>query len=243
MSGENPMFDGESDGFNLPAFMKPIFAKIAAFNSEVSFNYLQSYVRKHPEATPQQVLDALENRYLALASSSGGAVGALAAVPGVTTLPALGASAVEAVGFTELSVFYILARAHLHGLPTDDLVRRQLLVMMILIGPTSQKFMKQASERTGQHAAKSILKKLPASAIRSLNSVVGKNFVTKYGAKQGILVLGRVLPLGIGAIIGGTFNALSAASVMAATDKFFGPVPDAFPWSPDDFGQQDPIAA
>ncbi len=34
------------------------------------------------------------------------------------------------------------------------------------------------------------------ATLRQINSVLGKNFVTKYGTKQGIIVLGRVAPFG-----------------------------------------------
>ncbi|MFI7517479.1 hypothetical protein ACIBVK_28680 [Micromonospora echinofusca] len=39
---------------------------------------------------------------------------------------------------------------------------------------------------------------------------LGRNFITKYGAKQGILVLGQAAPFGIGAVIGGGANAALA---------------------------------
>ena len=58
--------------------------------------------------------------------------------------------------------------------------------------------------------------------IHAVNKVLGRNFVTKYGTKQGILVLGRVIPFGIGAVIGGTANAIFSQGIITASDGAFG---------------------
>lgn len=60
-------------------------------------------------------------------------------------------------------------------------------------------------------------------------SVLGKNFITKYGTKQGIIVLGRVAPFGIGAVIGGGANAALAALAVRAARRAFGPAPESWP--------------
>jgi hypothetical protein len=69
------------------------------------------------------------------------------------------------------------------------------------------------------------------SWLKQINSFVGKNFITKYGTKQGIIVLGRVAPfgigigigIGIGAVIGGGANATVAALAVRAARRAFGP--------------------
>lgn len=50
------------------------------------------------------------------------------------------------------------------------------------------------------------------------------NFVTKYGTKQGVLVLGKVLPFGFGAAIGMTGNAAMSRMVVRTTRSAFGPL-------------------
>jgi len=202
---------------------------ITKFNTDSARAYLDWYRANHPEASPQEVLDALEKRFWILSSTAGGSVGAIAAIPVVGTLTAIGLSTVESVGFLEASIFYIIARAELHGLPTDDLMRRQTLVMTILLGGSGQATLTKAVGRTSNHWAKEVLTRIPAQSLRAVNSVLGHNMITKYGTKQGIIVLGRVIPFGIGAALGGTFGALSARAVMSATDKAFGPLPEDFP--------------
>ncbi|WP_447002482.1 hypothetical protein ACRAKI_22480 [Saccharothrix isguenensis] len=67
-----------------------------------------------------------------------------------------------------------------------------------------------------QRAASSSAKCL--GELHQFNSLLGKNFITKYDAKQGIIVLGRVVPFGISVAIGGDANAL-------ATWRAFSPAP------------------
>jgi hypothetical protein len=66
---------------------------------------------------------------------------------------------------------------------------------------------------------------VPLESIRRVNGVLGHIFVTRYGTKQGILVIGRVIPFGIGALIGGGGNYILGSGVVRATRRAFGPPP------------------
>jgi hypothetical protein len=65
--------------------------------------------------------------------------------------------------------------------------------------------------------------------LRQINGVLGRNFITKYGTKQGIIVLGKVAPFGIGAVIGGAANAVMANIAVRAGRHAFGPPPASWP--------------
>jgi len=53
--------------------------------------------------------------------------------------------------------------------------------------------------------------------------------VTRFGARQGALLVGRALPLGIGAGIGAAGNAALARGAISTARRAFGPPPDLFP--------------
>lgn len=61
--------------------------------------------------------------------------------------------------------------------------------------------------------------------LRQINNVLGRNFITTYGTKQGIIVLGRIAPFGIGAAIGGGANAAMAVLTARAARRIFAPPP------------------
>ncbi|GIF66162.1 hypothetical protein Ais01nite_41970 [Asanoa ishikariensis] len=185
--------------------------------------------QRNPEATPADVIHNLERMYVSALAGTGAAVGATAAAPGVGTGVALALSAGEALSSLELSALFALSLAEVHGVPIDELERRRTIVMGIMLGGGGSATIAKVAERTGQHWARQIVAKVPVATLRQINGVLGRNFVVKYGTKQGIIVLGRVAPFGIGAVIGGAANAALAALAVKAGRHAFGPPPTSWP--------------
>jgi hypothetical protein len=186
--------------------------------------------QRNPEATPTEVIRNLGRIYRSALTGTGLTVGAVAAVPAVGTGTALALSAGEVLSTLELTTLYALSLAQIHGIPIGELERRRTLIMGILIGGSGVDTIPKIAERTGKHWAKQIVAKVPTATLHQINNVLGKNFVTKYGTKQGIIVLGRVVPFGIGAAIGGVSNLILAEAAIRASRRAFGPPPES--WDP-----------
>lgn len=185
--------------------------------------------QRYPEATPTQVIRNLERMYVSALTGTGAAVGGTAAAPGVGTGVALALSAGEFFSSLQLSALFALSIAEVHAVPIDEIERRRTIVMGIMLGGSGSATIAKISERTGQHWGRVVVAKVPAETLRSINKVLGKHFVTKYGTKQGIIVLGRVAPFGLGAVIGGGANAALAALAVKAGRRAFGPPPTTWP--------------
>ena len=185
--------------------------------------------QRNPQATPAEAVRSLERMYVSALAGTGAAVGGAAAAPAVGTGIALALSAGEAFSSLELSTLFVLSVAEVHGVRLDEIERRRTLVMGILLGRSGSTTIGKVAERTGQHWGRQLVSKVPMATLRQINSVLGKNFITKYGTKQGIIVLGRVAPFGIGAVIGGGANATVAALAVRATRHAFGPAPQSWP--------------
>jgi hypothetical protein len=185
--------------------------------------------RNRPDAPPVAILKRLNREFRATTVSAGLGVGAVAASPRVSRRLALSLSGAEVVGYFNAAALYVLSRAELHGTSVDDIEGRRTLVMAIMLGEAGAKSVERVAERTGQHWARQLVKKIPQHKIKAVNDVLGRHFVTKYGTKEGIVVLGRVVPFGIGAVIGGTANAFSSQAIIKAADRAFGAAPDAWP--------------
>lgn len=185
--------------------------------------------QRNPEATPAQVIRNLERMYVSALTGTGAAVGGAAAAPGVGTGVALALSAGEALSSLELSALFALSIAEVHGVPIDEIERRQTIVMGVMLGGTGSATVAKVAERTGQHWGRQVVAKVPVETLRQINRILGRHFVTKYGTKQGIIVLGRVAPFGIGAVIGGGANAAIAALTVKAGRRAFGPAPTSWP--------------
>ncbi|MEU4445368.1 hypothetical protein AB0K14_22150 [Actinosynnema sp. NPDC050801] len=185
--------------------------------------------QRNPEATPAEVVRTLERMYVSALAGTGAAVGGVAAAPAVGTGIALALSAGEAFSSLELSTLFVLSVAEVHCVRLDEIERRRTLVMGILLGQSGSTTIGKVAERTGQHWGRQLVSKVPTATLRQINSVLGRNFITKYGTKQGIIVLGRVAPFGIGAVIGGGANATVAALAVRAARRAFGPAPQSWP--------------
>ncbi|MFI2377518.1 hypothetical protein ACH5AO_20965 [Streptomyces sp. NPDC018964] len=184
---------------------------------------------RNPEATPAQVIHTLERMYVSALTGTGAAVGGIAAAPGVGTGVALALSASQTLSSLELSTLFALSLAEVHGVPIDEIERHQTIVMGIMLGGAGSTTIAKIAERTGRHWGRQVVAKVPVETLHRINNVLGRNFVTKYGTKQRIIVLGRVVPFGIGAVIGGGANAALATLAVRSGRRAFGPPPTSWP--------------
>ena len=195
-------------------------------------NYIARAKQRNPSATPSEVIASLERQYLWAITALGGASGATAAAPAVGTGAGLLVNIAEVGAFVEASALFCLAVAEVHGVQIADLERRRTLLMGVLMGNSGSRFVEKAAGRTGTHWAKSLVKAIPMARIDAVNKVLGPRFVTKYGTKQGVLVLGRDLPFGIGAVIGAGGNAALGRMTVSGARRAFGPPPQDWPSEP-----------
>ncbi|GAA2177198.1 hypothetical protein GCM10009784_26870 [Arthrobacter parietis] len=202
----------------------------AALNMQVpaATAYVDGLRAKNPDASPADLLKKLNRRFLAATSASGASVGAAAAAPGVGTGVSLALSAGESVVSLEATVFYVFAVGALHGVSVREIERRRTLLFAILLGNSADRVVHDVAGRTGKHWAKAAIDAIPMEGIRRINGVLGHNFVTKYGTRQGVLVLGRAIPFGLGAAIGGGMNYAIGQAVVKSTRRVFGPTPESF---------------
>lgn len=185
--------------------------------------------RKRPDAAPAEIAKVLERRFLAAVTSTGAGTGAVAAVPAVGVAPALALAGGDFVAFTSAAGLLALSLAELHDVPVTDLERRRTLVMGVLLGDSGSSLITKAAGRTGGHWGKQAVNSIPMSTIKQVNKMLGHNFVTKYGTKQGIVVLGKAVPFGIGAAIGAGGNFAFGRMTVQASRRAFGPAPETWP--------------
>jgi hypothetical protein len=192
-------------------------------------NYLARVRRRHPELTPAQVVRQLEHRYLAAVTGLGGASGAAAAVPGAGTAAALASGAAEITAFVSATALYVLALAELYGVPVSDPEVRRALVVSVLVGEGGAAAIEGARAGASEaHWAHVIGRATPREKITVLNGRLGRLLLRRVGTRQGALLVGRALPLGIGAAVGAGGNAALARAAIRAGRKAFGPPPQQF---------------
>lgn len=208
-----------------------ILSQLIESSSRVQAPAIRAYVdrlrRANPDATPAVIIAKLERHYVAAVMASGAAVGSAALFPGIGTLAAMSAVAGETVVFLEATTVFVLAVAEVYGIPAEHKERRRTLVLSVLVGEDSKNAVRDllGPGRTngawlGESAAT-----LPLPAISQLNSRLIKYFIKKYTIKRGALAFGKVLPMGIGALIGGGGNRLMGKKIIKNARLAFGPAP------------------
>ena len=184
--------------------------------------------RKDPQASPAQVIEALNRQYTIAVAGTGAAAGGVAFVPAVGTAAALATGATEAVAALNASVLYTLAIAEVHGLRMEDIERRRALVLGVVLGEGGTKLMEKVTGGS-KHWATALADTLPLPKLGPVNQTMLRWFVKRYAKRQGALAVGRALPLGAGAVIGAVGNVATARAVIRSTEKAFGPPPMDWP--------------
>lgn len=186
-------------------------------------NYVARTRRAHPDETPADTIARLEKLYLNTVTGSGSAVGATAAVPGLGTAAALAASGAETVFFLEASAVFTLAVAAIHGISPHDNEQRRALVLAVVLGEGG----KEIVERTVGHSAKNwatlLANRIPG--LKDMNDSLLKRFLMRFIVRRSALLVGKVIPAGIGAVIGGVGNRAIGRGVINNARNAFGPPP------------------
>lgn len=191
--------------------------------------------RVNPADTPQQLIRRLDRYYLAGVTASGGASGAAGIVPGAGVPTALA----DVMLFTEASVLYTLSLAEVHGMHPEDFERRKLLVLTVLLGDGAVNALDKITGRSGPYWARRIVSAIPMSAINRANNILGPRFITKYGTKQGVLVLSKQVPLGVGAALGAGGNHVFGRLTIKSARTIFGQAPSS--WAAGDREEEVPV--
>lgn len=192
--------------------------------------YVARLRRAAPDATPAEIVTKCEKHYLAVVMASGAAVGSAAAFPGIGTLAALSAVAGETVLFLEATAAFVLAVAEVHGIPVEDRERRRTLVLSVLVGEEGSGAVRDLlgpGRTSGAWLAEAEL--LPLPVVSQLNSRLMQYFVKKYTIKRTAMAFGKMLPVGIGAVIGGGGNRLMGRKIVDNSRRAFGPAPGRWP--------------
>lgn len=187
----------------------------------LAHRYVEGLRAKHPEATERQLLEHVTRRFTALTTATGAGIGGIAALPGLGTAVAIGLTVGEGVSFAEACAFLTLAAAEIHGVDMEDESTRRLVLMGVLSGERGTEIIAKAMGRQGLQW-NTVLGGggggfLPRLVSKQISRYVRRRVV----ARAGKLWFARLLPFGIGAVIGGLGARAVARSVVEAMLEIF----------------------
>ena len=197
--------------------------------------HLKRIRSRHPGATPQQLIEMLERHYLNTVTVGGAGVGAAAAIPAVGTVAALALAGAETVGFIEATALFAHAVAEVHGIVLTDRDRTHALVLALMLGDEGAALLRQVTGQVAGGMARGAFwseivttampKKVVGPAVEQLRSM----FMKKLAKTGTASTIGKAIPYGVGAVIGGTGNRMLGKKVVRSSREAFGPAPWSYP--------------
>lgn len=234
------------------SFQDQIYKAISV-QRPVVLDYLKSVRREKPTASVADMLKELDRRYVTTVTTTSTGVGASAAIPGVGIPVALGLGVADLLFFYETSALYVLAVAELNGIEVSDAARARPLVFGMLLGEKSQSQVTAlvfaaipgapAVDQARTMAAGALpngwgqvlTQQLPDSALAPVLTVLTREAALQVGAKLGANTLGKAIPFGVGAVIGGVGSFTFGRDVVKAAHAAFPAPPIDFPAALADF--------
>lgn len=210
--------------------------RVLAIQRPVVLAHLRSIRLRHPDSSPAEIVRMLERRYLAAVTTGGAAVGATAVVPGIGTGVTLALSGVETAGFLEATTLFAQSVAEVHGIAVDDPERARALVLTLMLGTEGVDLLRQLAGQAGGKGptragywGELVTKTLPRAAMGPIVDRLKSTFVRQFAARGGVSWLGKALPFGVGAVVGGAGNHVLGRRVLVGSRRAFGVAPVILP--------------
>lgn len=221
-----------ADENEVPQVVVKTFDGLMAVHRPLVLANIRRIRRRHPDASPEQLIRILERDYLAAVTAGGAAVGASAVVPGIGTGASLVLSGAETAGFLETSALFAQSVTEIHGIAVVEPERARALVMALMLGAGGKDLVRQFAGQAGRggqgmnaYWGELITSSLPKALVGQLTDKIKGTFLRRFVVRQGTSVLGRLVPFGIGAVVGGTGNNLMGRRVVKAAREAFPPAP------------------
>ncbi|GGH61796.1 hypothetical protein GCM10007359_11340 [Rothia aerolata] len=224
----------DKDGQPTPALTKTLDT-VLRVQRPLVLSMVKKMREKYPNDTPAQIAKRLEQQYLRDVTVGGGAIGASAFVPGIGTATSVGLSALAVGGYLERTAIYAQAVAELHGVHVENPEAARTMVMGIMLGEDGSVLMNsllaQSSKASGISNKWGLMmgKDQKNGKMFSVERTIRNMFIKRFLTRQSGALLGRALPFGIGAVVGGGANLALGKKVIESANEAFGPAPAIFP--------------
>lgn len=196
-------------------------------------NYVNWLRRNNPQASPADLQREMDQHFKRLATGSGGAAGLAAAFPGIGFVTGAAAVGAESLVFLDAAALYTTASAYLRGVDIRDPERRRALILVVVLGAPGtalvDMFIGDAQNKdNGDKNVASTLNKLSMPTLNTINTQLMKMAKSRLTKKLRTMWIGKILPLGVGVVVGTMANRKLADQVIENTRKSMGPIPAQF---------------
>ena len=223
----------DDNGNPRPALTKTLDT-VLRVQRPLALSMVKSLRAAHPDETPEKILRRLERNYLRDVTAIGGVTGTSAFVPGIGTVTSMSLSALAVGGYLERTALFAQAVAELHGVHVENPEVARSMVMAIMLGEEGSQLMNTVLLQTGKASGVSnrwgtLLGGKSAGKTFSVERTIRNMFIKRFLTRQSGALLGRALPFGVGAVVGGGANLALGRDVVKSARNAFGDAPAFFP--------------
>lgn len=193
--------------------------------------YYEELRGRKPNGTKEEIWGMACNSAKAVVTGQGIVSSLPGAIPGLGTAAQLAVTATTITGETyillrKMAYLQLLsAKINGHDVYHSDRKDELMVVLGVMTGAVIPA--KEAAKRLGTKFAQvQAARKISGKTLQEINKRVGFTLLTKMGTKRGGLALGRLIPLGVGAVIGGAANFATINSFVNACHRFYTSIDD-----------------
>ncbi|MBK4137139.1 hypothetical protein GWO52_01315 [Corynebacterium macginleyi] len=208
--------DPEHSGRFTKALLSSLDRAVSVQSGVIS-KYVENLKKRHPDATDQELQGFIDKHFISITTGTGAAAGASASVPGIGFITGAAAIGAESVVFLEAAVWYILASAYLRGDDISSPDRRRALVLVVLTGSKGSAVVDTVVGDLGTvKGARSVasLSRFSGPTLSGINGRLTKVFTKQITKRMKWAWVGKLMPMGIGAVIGTKANRKLANQVI-----------------------------
>lgn len=194
--------------------------------------YVDFLRSRHPDHSPAEIQQLLDRHFRTMATGSGAGVGATAMVPGIGFLLGAAAVSAESVVFLDAAAFYTVASAYLRGADITEPERRRALILVVLLGSQGNALtdILAGDLEEGGHTVPPVraISRFSITRLGEVNNRMMRLALKQVTKKMSASWIGKIMPFGIGAVIGSVTNRRLATKVINNTMESLGAPPAEF---------------
>lgn len=191
--------------------------------------YVNWLRRQDPDASPAEIQKRMDTHLKGVVSGTGAGAGAAAAVPGVGLITGAAAIAGESALFLDLVAFYAVASAYLRGEDISDPERRRQLVLSVLMGAKGVAIVDALVGADAERVpGRATMAKFSGPTLVETNNLMQKMMMRSLSKQTRRAFLGKMLPLGLGAVAGTAANRKLVDKVIENMQGSLGALPAGF---------------
>lgn len=203
--------------FDLISKLAPDPQKVAAWIHEIR--------TENPELHNDDLADFVGDKIVWTYTSQGAALALPGAIPGLGTIvqisTEIGTASVDIALMIRNQVYLVFALGSVYGYRSREMLIQDTLIC-IGLRTNALSLSKSGVIRIGTKVAEANFKKhFPGKILQAINRKVSTTVLTKYGSKRGGIALGKLIPFGVGVLVGGGFSYITMKNFKRRTIEFF----------------------